>query len=100
MPIVTAAVAFAGWRWLESGRDAPPFFCAIALFLFGYLGLAVSTYPYLVPPVLTIWQAAAAPSSQIFMLVGTLFLLPLILGYTFLVYWLFRGKVHEGESYH
>ena len=100
VPIVTAAVAFAGWRWLESGRDAPPFFCAIALFLFGYLGLAVSTYPYLVPPVLTIWQAAAAPSSQIFMLVGTLFLLPLILGYTFLVYWLFRGKVHEGESYH
>ena len=34
------------------------------------------------------------------MLVGTLFLLPIILGYTFLVYWLFRGKVHEGESYH
>ena len=100
VPIITALVAFAGWRWLEGGRDTPPFFCAIALFLLGYLGLAVSTYPYLVPPVLTIWQAAAAPSSQIFMLVGTLFLLPLILGYTFLIYWLFRGKVSEGESYH
>ena len=100
VPLVTALVAFAGWWWLESGRDAPAFFCAIALFLLGYLGLAISTYPYLVPPVLTIWQTAAAPGSQIFMLVGTLFLLPLILGYTVLVYWLFRGKVGAGESYH
>jgi cytochrome d ubiquinol oxidase subunit II len=35
-----------------------------------------------------------------FMLVGTLILLPFILGYTGLIYWLFRGKVAEGESYH
>ena len=52
------------------------------------------------PPSLTIWQTAAAPSSQIFMLVGTVVLLPLILGYTVYVYWLFRGKIGPGESYH
>jgi cytochrome d ubiquinol oxidase subunit II len=40
------------------------------------------------------------PASQIFMLFGTLFLLPIILGYFVMVYWLFRGKVQEGESYH
>ena len=34
------------------------------------------------------------------MLVGTLVLLPLILGYTAYVYWLFRGKIGPGESYH
>jgi cytochrome d ubiquinol oxidase subunit II len=34
------------------------------------------------------------------MLIGTLLLLPIILGYVVLVYWLFRGKVREGESYH
>jgi len=49
---------------------------------------------------LTVWQAAAAPSSQMFMLVGTLLLLPIILGYTIFVYWTFRGKVRQGEGYH
>ncbi len=49
---------------------------------------------------LTVWQAAAAPSSQLFMLVGTLLMLPIILGYTVFVYWTFRGKVRAGEGYH
>ena len=57
-------------------------------------------FPYLVPPSLTIWDTAAAPTSQMFMLIGTLPLLPIILGYVVFVYWLFRGKVREGESYH
>ena len=72
----------------------------IGLFLLGYLGLVISSYPYLVPPTLTIWDTAAAPASQIFMLIGTVFLLPIILGYVIFIYWLFRGKVKEGESYH
>ena len=81
-------------------RDVPPFLAAIALFLLGYLGLVISNFPYLVPPTLTVWETAAAPASQIFMLIGTLLLLPIILGYIVFVYWLFRGKVREGESYH
>ena len=77
-----------------------PFLASIGLFLLGYLGLVISTFPYLVPPSLTIWETAAAPASQMFMLVGTLVLLPLIFGYTVYVYWLFRGKVKPGEGYH
>jgi cytochrome d ubiquinol oxidase subunit II len=100
VPLVTALTALALWRWIGSGRDAAPFLAAIALFLLGYLGLVISTFPYLVPPTIDIWQAAAAPSSQIFMLIGTLFLLPLILSYTVFVYWIFWGKVREGEGYH
>ena len=100
VPVVTALVAFALWRWLEQGRDVPPFLAAIALFLLGYLGLVISNFPYLVPPSLTVWETAAAPASQIFMLLGTLVLLPMILGYIVFVYWLFRGKVQEGETYH
>ncbi len=100
VPAVTALLAFASWRWLEAGRDALPFFGAIGLFLLGYLGLVISSFPYLVPPSVTVWQAAAAPASQIFMLLGTLVLLPLILVYTGFVYWVFRGKVREGEGYH
>jgi cytochrome d ubiquinol oxidase subunit II len=100
VPLVTALTAFAAWRWLERGHDARPFFAAIALFLLGYLGLVISVFPYLVPPSLTIWQTAAVPASQIFSLVGVVIMLPIILGYVVLVYWLFRGKVREGDGYH
>ena len=100
VPAATALVAFAAWRWLDSERDALPFLAAIALFLLGYLGLVISNFPYLVPPSLTIWQTAAAPSTQIFMLMGTLMMLPIIIGYMIFVYWTFGGKLREGEGYH
>jgi cytochrome d ubiquinol oxidase subunit II len=100
VPLVTALTAYFAWRALEKGSEYAPFLASIGLFLLGYLGLVISSYPYLVPPTLTVWQTAAAPASQLFMLVGTLVLLPVILGYTVFVYWLFRGKVREGEGYH
>jgi len=100
VPVVTAGVTLILWRAIEARRDVLPFLASIALFLLGYLGLVISSYPYIVPPSLTIWDTAAAPSSQIFMLIGTVFLLPIILGYVVFIYWLFRGKVREGESYH
>ncbi len=100
VPIVTAFLAFMVWKWLNDKREHAPFVGAIGLFLLGYLGLVISNFPYLVPPSLTVWQTAAAPSSQIFMLIGTVFLLPIILGYTVFVYWLFWGKIREGEGYH
>ncbi len=100
VPLLTAVTALMLWRWLDTGRDVPPFLAAIFLFLLGYLGLVISSFPYIVPPSLTVWQTAAAPASQMFMLVGTVVLLPMVLGYTAFVYWLFRGKVRAGEGYH
>jgi cytochrome d ubiquinol oxidase subunit II len=100
VPIVTALVAFLCWYGLVSNRETLPFLSAVSLFLLGFLGLAISNVPYLVPPSLTFWDAAAVPESQIFMLIGVLVMLPLILGYTVFVYWTFRGKVREGEGYH
>jgi cytochrome bd ubiquinol oxidase subunit II len=100
VPLLTALTALMAWRWLEQGREVPPFLASIVMFLFGYLGLVISTYPYLVPPSLTVWQTAAAPASQIFLLLGTIALLPIILGYYGFIYWLFRGKLREGEGYH
>jgi cytochrome d ubiquinol oxidase subunit II len=100
VPVVTALTALACWRGLQRQNDVLPFLAALALFLLGYLGLVISRFPFLVPPSLTIWDTAAAPESQIFMLIGTLVLLPIIVGYTGLIYWLFRGKVRAGESYH
>ena len=100
VPVLTGATALACWWGLVKGKDALPFLAAIGLFMLGYLGLVISIFPYLVPPSLTIWQTAAAESSQTFMLIGTAILLPVILSYTVFIYWLFRGKVREGESYH
>jgi cytochrome d ubiquinol oxidase subunit II len=100
VPILTLALAYGVWRWLEKGHEHLPFFGVIGLFLLGYIGIGISIFPYLVPPTLTVWQTAAAPASQVFMLIGTIFMLPIILGYIAFVYWLFRGKVRQGEGYH
>lgn len=101
IPVLSLFAAVTCWRSIEEiGADAKPFLAAVALFVLGFVGLVVSNVPYLVPDSLTVWQAAAAPSSQLFMLVGTAILLPIILGYTAFVYWTFRGKVRFGEGYH
>ncbi|WEX09491.1 cytochrome d ubiquinol oxidase subunit II [Chelativorans sp. AA-79] len=100
VPLAAALVGFGIWRWLKQGREGLPFAGAILLFLLGYAGLVISNVPYLVPPHLTFWDTAAAPASQIFLLIGTIFLLPLVLGYTAFVYWMFRAKVEPGEGYH
>jgi cytochrome d ubiquinol oxidase subunit II len=49
---------------------------------------------------ITIWDAAAPASSQAFLLVGAVVLIPMILGYTGYAYWVFRGKVRPGMHYH
>jgi cytochrome d ubiquinol oxidase subunit II len=100
IPLVTALTAVFAWRWIEQGDEVRPFVAVIVLFLLGYVGLVISTFPYLVPRTLTIWDTAAAPASQIFILIGTAIMLPIILGYTVMIYWVFRGKVRHGEGYH
>ena len=76
------------------------FIGAICLFVMSYLGIAISLLPMIVPYKFTLWQAASSPSTQAFLLVGTLFLLPVILMYTGWSYWVFRGKVRGDFGYH
>ena len=83
----------------QAARGAP-FFAAIALFVLCYIGLGISFYPYIVPPTITIWSAAAPDASLGFLLVGALVLVPLILAYTAWSYWVFRGKVDTAGGYH
>jgi cytochrome d ubiquinol oxidase subunit II len=68
--------------------------------LLSYIGLAISLWPNVVPPNISIWQAASAPSSQAFMLVGALLVVPVMLGYIAYSYWVFRGKVRDDSGYH
>jgi cytochrome d ubiquinol oxidase subunit II len=66
----------------------------------GYSGLGISVWPYIIPPDITIWDAAAPPQSQGFVLVGALLIIPLIVMYTAWSYYVFRGKVRPGDGYH
>lgn len=99
IPLVTAALAIVEWRLLKKSNDIMPFFGALALFLLGYLGLAVSLFPMIVPFHFTIWQAASSPETQLFLAIGTLILLPIILIYTAWSYWVFWGKVRSDIGY-
>lgn len=100
VPIATAAVVVWEWRALYGAADAAPFTAAVLLFLLSYLGIAVSLWPMIVPYHFTLWEAASPPSTQAFLLVGTLFLLPVILMYSGWSYWVFRGKARRDVGYH
>ncbi|MDB5922424.1 MAG: appB [Betaproteobacteria bacterium] len=100
VPAVTALLAIWLWRSLKRGNDVAPFIAAMGLFFMCYSGLAVSLFPYIVPHTITLWEAAGAPQAQAFLLIGTLFLIPIIFTYTGWSYWVFRGKVRGDASYH
>ena len=100
VPAVTAVIALFIWRSLNRQSEAGPFIGAIGLFLMSYLGIAISLWPMIVPHHYTLREAASSQSTQAFLLVGTLFLLPIILLYTAWSYWVFRGKVRADIGYH
>jgi cytochrome bd ubiquinol oxidase subunit II len=100
VPIATALFAWLCWRGIQKGGTLLPFVGAVMIFLLAFIGLVVSNVPYLVPPTLTVWDAASHPSSQMFYLVGAAILVPMIVGYTVVVFYLFRGKLKPGEGYH
>jgi cytochrome bd ubiquinol oxidase subunit II len=99
VPVATAAAVAAYWMALNRRQRYTPFLLGVALFMLCYTGLAVSLFPYIIPPNITLWQAAAAPESQLFMLYGAIPLIPIILGYTAYSYYaLWRAPEHG--AYH
>jgi cytochrome d ubiquinol oxidase subunit II len=101
LPIATLALFWLVARGLKRGRaQVGPFLGALGIFLLCYLGLGISLFPYVVPHQITLHEAAAVPQAQAFLLIGTLLLLPIILGYTGWSYWVFRGKVTQPVGYH
>jgi cytochrome d ubiquinol oxidase subunit II len=100
VPLLVLLVGFLLYRALERRAHWAPFLLTLALFILSYAGLAISLFPYVIPPAITIWDAASSPASQKFLLVGTVVILPLVLTYTFHNYWVFRGKVTPESGYH
>jgi cytochrome d ubiquinol oxidase subunit II len=96
VPILALVNAVVLWRAVMRRAEVVPFMAAISFFVLGFIGLLVGMWPYLLPPTLTLWDAAAPPSSQMFVLVGMTMLLPIILGYVWWSYRVFRGKVAVG----
>jgi cytochrome bd ubiquinol oxidase subunit II len=99
VPVLSGVIALGTWRSLSSKAEATPFFGAVGLFVLAYAGMTISLYPMIVPYQLTLWEAASSPRTQAFLLVGTLFLLPVILTYSGWSYWVFRGKVRADVGY-
>jgi len=101
LPLASAAAWLWIWRLtgqLKRGERAPewaPFAGAVAIYVLAFAGLAYSLFPYLVMDRMTIWQAAAHPSSLKVVLIGALIVLPFIVGYTVFSYRVFRGKASE-----
>lgn len=100
LPALTLLAALMIWRWLNKNYDALPFIGTIALFALFYAGLLFSKWPYVVPPNYTFHDAASAPESQLFLLIGLLFVVPFVLMYTAWTYYVFRGKVTSASGYH
>ncbi|HVW74918.1 MAG TPA: cytochrome d ubiquinol oxidase subunit II [Rhizomicrobium sp.] len=101
VPVLTALFGILEWRAIANPKsELAPFVYAVLLFCLSYLGIAISLFPMIVPHHYSLWQAASSPDTQIFLGVGTLFLLPVILVYTGWSYWVFRGKVRADTGYH
>lgn len=100
VPILVGICMFLLLRAVARQAQVAPFICTLALIFLCYAGFGVSLWPNIIPPDITLQAASSPPQSQAFTLVGTLLILPVILGYTVWAYRVFRGKVRHGEHYH
>lgn len=100
VPVLVLVTTGAILRILRRETHAAPFLLALVLLFLGYSGLAISLWPNIIPPAISLREAAAPPESMGFTLVGALFIIPVILTYTAWSYYVFRGKVKAGEGYH
>ncbi|VXB02681.1 Cytochrome bd-I ubiquinol oxidase subunit 2 apoprotein [Pseudomonas sp. 8BK] len=100
VPLLVLLCTWALLRAVARNANYSPFLLTLTLIFLGYSGLGISLWPHIIPPSISIWDAAAPPQSQGFILVGALFIIPFILMYTAWSYYVFRGKVTEEDGYH
>jgi cytochrome d ubiquinol oxidase subunit II len=93
LPLLAAAAWVGVLRSLSGPRDWVPFLCAIVLFLASLGGLGASVWPYAIPGVMNIWDAASEQRTQVISFFAIAGIVPIILAYVSFSYWTFRGKV-------
>ena len=101
VPLLVAGLVLIFWRSIkDEAVHLTPFLCVLGWFFLCFTGLGISIWPFIVPPSIDIWQASSPPASQLFLLAGTVILIPLVLAYTGYSYWVFRGKIGHETHYH
>ncbi|WP_213875397.1 cytochrome d ubiquinol oxidase subunit II [Pseudomonas sp. dw_358] len=100
VPVLVLVTVWGLFKSVARNAEYAPFILTLLLVFLGYSGLGISLWPNIIPPSISIWDAASPPQSQGFILVGTLFIIPCILMYTFWSYYVFRGKVTAEDGYH
>lgn len=101
VPILVVVFTYLTIKACQKQQESMPFLYTLALVFLAYTGFLISIFPYVIPPSITIWEAAAPANSQLFALIGALILIPIIIIYTIMAYWVFRDKVRVGdEGYH
>lgn len=99
LPIITTGAFLFCLFGLLSKKEFLPYWTAILIFCCAYFSFGYSIWPYMVPHMVTIWQAAANRSSLSFVMVGACIMLPVLLFYTGYAYHIFRGKVKDVIKY-
>ena len=97
IPLLGGLLIFLLLKSLFSDRETLPFVWTLLLFLLSFIGLGLVVFPYIIPTQITIYQAAASPSSLVFMIVFIGFLIPIMLAYNIYNYVVFKGKVVAEE---
>lgn len=100
VPILVLLLSFLVIRACKQRHEFAPLMYMFGLVFLAYTGFLISLFPYIIPPSVTIWDAAAPYQSQLFSLIGALILIPIIITYTAMSYWVFRDKVKVGDGYH
>lgn len=100
VPLLVVFFSYLLARSVAKRNQMRPFIYTLLLIFLGYSGLGISLWPNIIPPAISLWDAASPPQSQGFTLVGALLIIPIILVYTAWAYYVFRGKVTHGEGYH
>lgn len=99
LPVAATVLFLLHRRAIQKRQERMPFICAIGLFIACYIGFIISSYPYIVPRILTYDAASSDHSSLLFMLVGACIMLPPLLYYTYYSYKIFRGKITQSIGY-
>jgi len=98
IPILAIALIALLLKSIKNREENTPIIWTFLLFSVSFIGLGFVIFPKIIPPSITIYQAAAAPSSLVFMLTFIGFLIPVVLSYNVYNYVVFRGKI-VGEEY-
>ena len=99
LPLFAGIAIVINFLLLRRHHDMWPFYLSMAIFIFSYIGVGYSVWPYIVPYQVSYIDAAAPASTLRFMLVGAVIMLPILLAYTFYAYRIFKGKVTDVLHY-